>query len=83
VKFNNFVSPGKTLELSAIVHKREGNLWTLKTSGTVEGASAVTAKLTLEQYNLADRNPAMKSADETQLASLKGLFAVLWPDTPR
>jgi len=80
VKFNSFVSPGKTLELTATVHKKSDGQWTLKTSGNVAGVNAVTAKLTLEQYNLADRNPGMKTADETQIASLKGLFAVLWPE---
>jgi len=81
VKFNSFVSPGQTLEISVAVHKKTENLWTFKTSGNVNGVNAVTAKLTLEQYNLADRSPQMKTADETQIASLKGLFAVLWPQS--
>lgn len=79
VKFNSFVSPGKTLELSSVLHKKDGNLWTFKTSGTVDGINAVTARLILEQSNLADHNSAMKTADETQIASLKALYAVLWP----
>jgi len=78
VKFNSFVSPGQTLEISVKVHKKAENLWTFKTSGNVNEVNAVTAKLTLEQYNLADQSPVMKSADETQITSLKGLFAVLW-----
>ncbi|WP_437225141.1 3-hydroxyacyl-ACP dehydratase FabZ family protein [Planctomicrobium sp. SH661] len=80
VKFNSFVSPGKTLEITATVHKKEAGQWTLKTAGTVDGVNAVNARLVLEQYNLADRSPQMKSSDETQVASLKSLFAVLWPE---
>jgi len=80
VKFNSFVSPGKTLEITTRVHKKDGALWTFKASGNVDGVNAVTAKLTLEQSNLADRHPQMKTADETQVASLKSLFAVLWPE---
>lgn len=80
VKFNNFVSPGKTLEISAVVHKRETHVWTFKASGNVDEINAVTARLTLEQFNLADRSPQMTGADETQVASLKSLFAVLWSD---
>lgn len=79
VKFNNFVSPGKTLELRSDVHKKDEGIWTFKASGTVDGISAVTARLTLERYNLAEKNPQMKSADETQIASMKDLFNVLYP----
>jgi len=83
VKFNNFVSPGKTLELTSVVHKKEEGIWTFKTSGTVEGVSAVTARLTLEQYNQSDRSPQLRSADETQVAAMKQLFAVLYPEGSR
>lgn len=79
VKFNSFVSPGKTLELSSVVHKKEDGLWTFKASGTVDGVNAVNARLVLEQYNLADRTPQMKGADETQIAAMRSLFAVLYP----
>lgn len=80
VKFNSFVSPGKTLELQATVHKRGEREWTLKTSGTVEGVSAVTARLTLEQFNVAERVPQLSSADEKQVQAARELFAVLWPE---
>jgi 3-hydroxyacyl-[acyl-carrier-protein] dehydratase len=78
VKFNSFVSPGKTLELTATVHKREDRLWTLKTAGTVDGANAVNARLTLGQSNICEHSPQLASADEKQIQSLRELFTVLY-----
>lgn len=80
VKFNSFVSPGKTLFLAADVHKRDGRLWTFKASGQVDGESAVTARLTLEQFNVTELAPQLTSADETQIRGMKELFHVLWMD---
>jgi 3-hydroxyacyl-[acyl-carrier-protein] dehydratase len=79
VKFNNFVSPGKSLELSATVIKKDGALWTLKASGNVGGVNAVSARLVMVQSNVADQHPQLKNADETQTKAMKELFAVLYP----
>ncbi|SFI10769.1 3-hydroxyacyl-ACP dehydratase FabZ family protein [Planctomicrobium piriforme] len=79
VKFNSFVSPGKTLSLTASVHKKEGRFWTFKASGNIGETNAVSARLILEQFNVVDAHPALTSADETQLRSLKELYAVLYP----
>lgn len=82
VRFNNFVSPGKTLHIECSVHKRDETTYTLKGSGTVEGASAVSARLTLEQFNLAERNGDFARSDELRIAKLKEMFDALWrPET--
>ncbi len=78
VKFNSFVSPGKTLIVEATVHQRGEREWTFKASGTVEGVSTVSARLTLEQYNLADTQPKMDRLDDLQREKMKELFHVLW-----
>lgn len=78
VRFNNFVKPGNTLEVECSVHKQDGNEWTLKAAGTVNGTSAVSARLTLEQFNLADKNPKMQGSDEHRIAKMKELFGALW-----
>lgn len=80
VKFNSFVSPGRTLVIEATVHKRDDKTWTFKAAGSVEGASAVTARLTLEQFNIVETNPGMAQADRQQTEAHRGLFAVLRPD---
>ncbi len=78
VKFNNFVKPGHTLCVECEITKHEGNLYTLKGTGTVDGTSAVSAKLTLEQFNLAERNPDLKKSDDLRIQKLRELFACLW-----
>ncbi|HWL09754.1 MAG TPA: 3-hydroxyacyl-ACP dehydratase FabZ family protein [Planctomicrobium sp.] len=77
VKFNSFVSPGKTLSLTATVQKKEGRFWTFKASGNVGDVGAVSARLILEQFNVVDTHPQLASADETQLKSLKELYSIL------
>lgn len=81
VKFNNFVTPGKTLNLQIEIKSSDENSCVLQGLGTVDGGTAVSAKLTLEKFNLADRNPEMKRVDELQVQKLKELFSVLWDPT--
>jgi len=79
VKFNNFVSPGQTLTVDVSVKKWQGHECTLDGQGTVDGAAAVQAKLTLERSRLADRHPDLARADEIQVGKLRELFHQLWP----
>jgi 3-hydroxyacyl-[acyl-carrier-protein] dehydratase len=78
VKFNNFVAPGKTLLVECEVHKKDANTYTFKGAGTVDGTSAISARITLEQFNLADRNAELRKSDDDRIAKLRELFAVLW-----
>ena len=82
VKFINFVSPGRSLHVTAEVQAWNGAECTFKGTGTVDGASAVSAKLTLVRFNLADRNPNLKGSDELQVRAARELFSVLWPGEP-
>ena len=82
VKFNNFVAPGMTLALQVELQKSSGNTCTLVGTGSVAGSSVVSAKLTLEKFNLAERNPEMSSADQYEIRKLKELFAQLWAPQP-
>lgn len=77
VKFNNFVKPGRTLHIECEINKQEGNLYVLKGAGTVDGASAVSAKISLEQFNLADKNPDLKKSDDLRIQKLQELYACL------
>jgi len=81
VKFNNFVTPGKTLRLEMEWQSTKENTCILSGTGTIDGASAVSAKLTLERFNLADQNPEFQVMDELQTAKMKELFHVLWKPT--
>jgi 3-hydroxyacyl-[acyl-carrier-protein] dehydratase len=79
VRFNSFVAPGKTLEIECHVHKREERLWTFKASGSVDGTGTINARLTLEQFNIAEQNPNLARSDEMRIEKMKNLFATLWP----
>jgi len=78
LKFVNFVTPGKTLQVSLEVHGWAGDECTLKASGTVDGQTAVAGRLVLERFNLRDRNPAAAQADEIQNKHWRELFPQLW-----
>lgn len=78
VKFNNFVAPGQTIEIECTIHQREGNLYTLKANGTCEGKSVVSARVVLEQSNLADSNPRLAANDVSLRDYFRTLAEGLW-----
>ena len=63
IKYSDFVAPGQTLEVTAEILKQDETLTTLKAHATVNGNIAVTGRLVLERFNLADRYPLRKDAD--------------------
>ena len=81
VKFNNFVAPGNTLNVNVEIQKWDGALCTVQGQGTVNGGTAVSGKLTLERFNLADKNPELAGSDAYEVRKLKELFTQLWPRT--
>jgi 3-hydroxyacyl-[acyl-carrier-protein] dehydratase len=78
VKFNNFVRPGQTLTVNLAIHSRADGETTLKASGEVEGQNAVSARLTLAHFNLADRNPDMAKSDAARVKTLRRQFGEIW-----
>ena len=79
VKFNGFVKPGRSLHVECKVLKKTDTEYTFKASGTIDGVdSAVSAKVTLEQFNLADRNPEMEASDERRRSHFREQFGVVW-----
>jgi 3-hydroxyacyl-[acyl-carrier-protein] dehydratase len=86
LKFNNFMKPGMTLEVTATVHKRSLREYIFKAEGIphlsngskAEGPSAVSARITLEQRNLAEQNPELAKADERQIAEYRTLWPQVW-----
>lgn len=78
VKFSNFVEPGQVLVVQAAVMKQTDDTTTLKTEATVDGKTAVTARLVLERYNLADRYPSRAATDEFTRRALRERFDLLY-----
>jgi hypothetical protein len=80
------MKPGMTLEVTATVHKRSLREYIFKAEGIphlsngskAEGPSAVSARITLEQRNLAEQNPELAKADERQIAEYRTLWPQVW-----
>jgi 3-hydroxyacyl-[acyl-carrier-protein] dehydratase len=79
VKYGTFMEPGKTMTVTAelLESEAETKTATLKGKGECEGASTITARVTLASYNLRDRNPALQSADDRIIAHLRQQYALL------
>jgi 3-hydroxyacyl-[acyl-carrier-protein] dehydratase len=75
LRYNNFVQPGQTLTVTADVHERGAREYIFKGSGTVDGKSTFNARVTLEQFNLAERNSALAASDQSRIEELRRRFA--------
>lgn len=82
LKFNNFVTPGKTLVVTSKIHKLDAAECTFKGEGSVDGQSAVSARIVLQRFNLRDQNPSLAKSDEQLTTHLRQQFHQLWTGTP-
>jgi 3-hydroxyacyl-[acyl-carrier-protein] dehydratase len=71
VKYGTFMEPGKQLTVEVELTAQAETTATFKGKGEVGGASAVSARLTLERYNLRDRHPAFAAADARIVEQLR------------
>lgn len=78
IRYNSFVAPGNSLIVQMTVRKQTGNVWEFNGAGTVNGDSAVSAKLTLESFNLSDRNPSLAESDLLRTKTYRDLFQQIW-----
>tara|TARA_R110002095_G_scaffold195914_2_gene174644 strand:- start:11833 stop:12321 length:489 start_codon:yes stop_codon:yes gene_type:complete len=78
IRFNSFVTPGKQLRVFLSIQKWDGNLCTLKASSEVEGETAVSGRIVLEQFNLRDNTPSMAENDAERIKHLQSQFGQLW-----
>jgi len=79
VKYGDFVEPGRTLTVTAEVLAQDATTTTVKASGRVGERTSLTARLTLERYNLADRLPSGAAADVRVRAMMGRLWTILQP----
>jgi 3-hydroxyacyl-[acyl-carrier-protein] dehydratase len=82
VKYAGFVRPGEMLRIVAEIQKREDRLTWLKASGTLnfgtpQAQVAVSARLVLESYNLADADPTREATDRYIRRTLQSEYEVL------
>lgn len=79
VKFASFVNPGQTLVVSAEITGQDESETKLKARGTLDGAVAVSAKLVLQRYNLADGDSRQADADEFNIQRMRHMLSLLYP----
>jgi 3-hydroxyacyl-[acyl-carrier-protein] dehydratase len=82
VKYSDFVEPGQVLTVTAEVMKEEGPQVTLKAEGTVNGRTAVTARLVLERSNLGDSDSSRADLDPYVRRRLQEQFQLLYHPEP-
>jgi 3-hydroxyacyl-[acyl-carrier-protein] dehydratase len=71
VKYGTFMDPGKQMDIEVELAGQDGTTATFKGRGESGGASTVSARFTLERYNLRDRYPALEAADRRLVENLR------------
>jgi 3-hydroxyacyl-[acyl-carrier-protein] dehydratase len=82
VKYGQFVEPGQTMTVTAEIISQTATETKLKAQGSVDGRTTVSGRLTMERYNLVDRDPLGADADESILQEMRDLLGVLYQPGP-
>jgi 3-hydroxyacyl-[acyl-carrier-protein] dehydratase len=78
VKYGTFMEPGRVLDLTVELVRQDPGLATFKGRGvTQENGQSVNAQLVLSAYNIQDRSPVGRTADERLLQHWRERFAWL------
>jgi 3-hydroxyacyl-[acyl-carrier-protein] dehydratase len=78
VKYASFVEPGKLLTVSANWLGQDDQVTKFKAQGTIDGVVAVSARLVIEHYNLAERQADGAVTDQYLTGRLRELFQILY-----
>ena len=79
IKYADFVTPGQELVVTAEILKQDDSTTTLKTQATIEGRVAVTGRLVLERFNVADRHPSRAGTDPYLRNEMRQVLSRLLP----
>jgi 3-hydroxyacyl-[acyl-carrier-protein] dehydratase len=77
VKYGRFVPPGQHLRVEIDFQKETPAGAAFKANGTVENATALSARIEIAYFNLADKQPELKETDSRLLAHTKSRFALI------
>ena len=83
VKYGRFVTPGKQLSVVCEWAGVDGPLVTMKVRGEVDGHAAITARLWLRRFNLADEHPQCAGQDARLIEGHRRMFERLAPPALR
>jgi 3-hydroxyacyl-[acyl-carrier-protein] dehydratase len=79
VRYGRFVTPGHHLRVEVELSKISDAGGTFKAAGTVDGISAVSARLELAYFNLADKHPELSAIDARLREHNKQRWALIAP----
>ena len=82
IKYADFVQPGQTLEMTVSMIKKDDRLATLKMEGQVNGRQALSGRIVLERYNLADTDPDRRPIDEHLIKHWRRIETILRSTRP-
>ena len=87
VRYGHFISPGRTLRMTADYDKPTATGHAFKIEGSVDldegpARTAITGKLELACFRLAERNPELAATDERLIASHRARWANLTFSAP-
>ena len=78
IKFADFVQPGRVLTVTAEIHKFGQRDVEFKAQGSLDDRTAVSGRLVLERYNLADTRPLLADTDEHLRGLQRSRLALLY-----
>lgn len=77
IKYGSFVEPGRQLLLKVTLVSHDDREAVFKGEGSIDGQSMVKGQLTVERFNLRDREAGLHATDASIVAGLRDLFATL------
>lgn len=77
LRYGNFVAPGNTLKLEVELFKPTETGATFKATGTIDGNQALTGRIELAYFNLADKQPWLADHDRRAIEKIKQRWAML------
>ena len=79
VKYADFVAPGQSLDVTVSILKKDDRLATMKVEGQIDGRPTLSGRIVLERYNLTDRDPSYRDADEKIIQHFRRTQKLLLP----
>jgi 3-hydroxyacyl-[acyl-carrier-protein] dehydratase len=79
VKYADFVAPGRSLEVTVSMLKKDDRLATMKVEGRVGDRQTLSGRIVLERYNLADRDPVQRDTDQRIIQHFRRTQKLLIP----
>jgi 3-hydroxyacyl-[acyl-carrier-protein] dehydratase len=83
IKYADFVPPGACLEIEVELLSADGPLVRLKGHGEIDGEQAVSGRITLHRFNLADEEPEKARTDRELVSRFREMKSILFDPAAR